>query len=332
MKQFTRRQLLTLLGATTLFSATGGFATLAIAQTQKSAKETRAIMDTFVSIELRDSSADLRKTALTEAFKAIEDAVLLFDRYNSTSPLAILNEKGVLYDTPKDLLHVVQYAKEYATQSKDIFNPTVQPFIDYLLNFHSYDKHEFKQAHSLVRTMDDVQVHNGRIEFRHDNMGMTLDGIAKGYIVDKAVSVLSSYGIQHYMINAGGDIAVQGQQQNGLPWTIGIQEPNKANTIFEYCSLSKGAIATSGGYERYNINHIEYNHLINPYTAQSPQFVRSVTVIAPTATQADALATTISLLPTNHAVRYIEKLDGCACCIKSNNSIIKSAHWNTLAV
>lgn len=330
MERYTRRNILKSLGAVMAFSTSSNFVTLAFADARETTKETRTLMDTFVTIEVRDSSQERRSKAIKEAFHAIEHSALLFNRYEGTSPLALLNAKGGISNAPRDFLELMRIAQQYAYMSNHLFNPTVQPLVDYFLHTKTVDRKMMKEVRSYVRTMEAVHITSSSVKLAHENMGITLDGIAKGYIVDTASRVLERNGITHYMVNAGGDIVVKGQQQAGLAWNIGIQSPVERNAYIDTIALTKGAIATSGGYERYNPHQERYTHLVNPYTGQSPHRIRSVSVLAPTAVQADALATTLSVMQPKHAMQYIARYPNCACSIIMDTTMIRSPLWNRL--
>ena len=328
MKAYTRRTLLKSLGATALL--TTGISSLVFAKGKDISKETRSLMDTLVTIEVRDSSYERRREAITSAFEAIERAIMLFDRYNANSILALLNEQGKITSPPQEFISLITLSKQLAHETKHLFNPTVQPLVDYFLQSNTFDSKKYKEARALVHTMDSVHIESSSITLEHEGMGITLDGIAKGYIIDIASIALSRHGIAHYMINAGGDIAVKGEQSEGIAWTIGIQSPYHTERVIQSVALKQGAIATSGGYERYNKDHSQYTHLINPYTGKSPHRVRSVSVIAPQAVLADALATALSVMQPRDALKYIARYPQSACYIVTENTTIRSPLWGSL--
>jgi thiamine biosynthesis lipoprotein len=142
-----------------------------------------------------------------------------------------------------------------------------------------------------------LQLEGRRVKKRRPDIAVDLGGIAKGYAVDRAVEVLRAAGIESASVNAGGDIRLLGARPDGRPWRIGIQHPRDPEKILATVSLNKGAVVTSGDYERYFMaGGVRYHHLFDPHTGYPGRLSRSVTVVAPTAALADALATAAFIL------------------------------------
>jgi len=174
-------------------------------------------------------------------------------------------------------------------------------------------------------------IFDGRsIAFRKDGMGITLDGIAKGYIVDKASKVLTSKGIKNHLINAGGDIRTHGHAKGKRPWTIAIQDPQKKRHYPDIIKMNDGAIATSGNYEVYFDRERMFHHIVNPRTGRSPLQTVSSSVIARTTMEADALSTATFIMGPTQAVRFINSRPTTECLlITRKNKILRSAGWKT---
>lgn len=117
-------------------------------------------------------------------------------------------------------------------------------------------------------------------------------GYVKGWSVQRAADLLRDAGVQHFCINAGGDIAVDGRDADGNPWRIGIRHPDDATVIALVVELPADtpfAIATSGSYER-------GAHIIDPRDGLATTELASVTVIGPDLAEADAYATTLYVM------------------------------------
>jgi thiamine biosynthesis lipoprotein len=145
-------------------------------------------------------------------------------------------------------------------------------------------------------------------------MRLTLDGIAKGYIVDAASRVLAAQGAPDHIVNAGGDIRVSGLAADQRPWRIGVQAPGVNGGILAETSMVGGGIATSGNYEQAFNRSGSRNHLLSGLTGNSAD-IASVTVRANSAMLADALATALSLMPPTLALRYVTNNTAAACLI-----------------
>jgi thiamine biosynthesis lipoprotein len=161
-------------------------------------------------------------------------------------------------------------------------------------------------------------------------MGITLDGIAKGFVVDVMDHVLKEHDLQHFLINAGGDIRSEGLREDGEPWRVGVQDPGKEGRLPDVIPLSGMAVATSGSYEIYFDPERTRHHLVSPSSGSSPQHHRSVSVTAPTALEADALATSVFVMKPEEAVTFIDSIPRCACLIiDGGGRFIPSIRWQS---
>lgn len=137
-------------------------------------------------------------------------------------------------------------------------------------------------------------------------LAFDLGGIAKGFAIDRAISVLQNAGIKNASVNAGGDIRLLGDRK-GRPWRIGIKHPRQKEKLLATISLQDLAIVTSGDYERFfEENGVRYHHLFDPHTGFPARKSQSATVIAPTAALADALATAAFVLGPKHGLDLLK--------------------------
>ena len=168
------------------------------------------------------------------------------------------------------------------------------------------------------------------ISLSDEGMGITLDGIAKGYIVDRASEVLARFGVVNHLINAGGDIRTCGTAAKGKKWKVAIQDPAKKGEYPDIISLSTGAIATSGNYEIFYDREKVFHHIVNGKTGRSPQFSSSVSITAPTVAEADALATAVFVLEPDHGVSLIDSVSSYECFIIDRRGNRRtSTNWQT---
>jgi thiamine biosynthesis lipoprotein len=142
-------------------------------------------------------------------------------------------------------------------------------------------------------------------------MELDLGGIGKEYAVDKAFLLAESLCDCAMLINLGGDLRVRGPRHDGLPWWIGIEQPDHPEQAHQTIKVNTGAIATSGNSRRFiEANGVRYGHLINPKTGWPVvSDVRSVTVVADTCTTAGML-TSLSLLSPDGAKAFLQAQEG----------------------
>jgi len=138
-------------------------------------------------------------------------------------------------------------------------------------------------------------------------MHLNFGSIAKGYIIDQGVAYLQRHGAKDILINAGGDIGMAGKKQ---PIRIGIQNPRSdRGELVGVLNLANGAVVTSGDYERFfMLDEVRYHHILDARTAMPSRDAISVTVIAPTAVEADAFSTALFLMHPEDAIAYVNTL------------------------
>ena len=141
-------------------------------------------------------------------------------------------------------------------------------------------------------------------------------GIGKGYAAEMAKRLMIQEGVESGIVNASGDLTTWGLQPDGKQWTIGIADPNHKNRPFSYLNISNMAVATSGDYEKFvMIDGKRYSHTINPKTGLPITGIKSVTIIAPNAEIADALATPVTVMGVKVGLDLINQIKGIACVI-----------------
>ncbi|KSA12298.1 Thiamin biosynthesis lipoprotein ApbE [Maribacter dokdonensis DSW-8] len=147
-------------------------------------------------------------------------------------------------------------------------------------------------------------------------MKIGFGAIGKGYAADKAKELLISKGVVAGIINASGDMNTWGKQPNGDSWQVAITNPMNKNKVFALLPLDNGAVVTSGNYEKYvTFNNTRYTHIIDPRSGYPATGIVSVTVFAPKAELADALATSVFVMGKEVGLNRIEQLPKVECII-----------------
>ncbi|WP_428742068.1 FAD:protein FMN transferase [Tenacibaculum sp.] len=163
---------------------------------------------------------------------------------------------------------------------------------------------------------------------KEKGMKIGFGAIGKGYAADKAKALLISKGVTAGIINASGDMNTWGSQPNSKPWKVAITNPMNKNKVFALFPLVNSAVVTSGNYEKFvNLNGKRYTHIIDPRTGYPSSGIISVTVFAPKAELADALATSIFVMGKDVGLNRVNQLPKVECIIideKGNISTSKN--------
>jgi len=157
---------------------------------------------------------------------------------------------------------------------------------------------------------------NHSVFLKLKGMKIGFGGVGKGYAADRAKALLIKRGVKAGIINASGDMNTWGKQPNDDEWKVAITNPLNKNKTFALLPISNAAVVTSGNYEKYvNLNGLRYTHIINPITGYPAIGIISVTVFAPTAELADALATSVFVMGKEVGLDRINQLPNIECVI-----------------
>ena len=294
--------------------------------------ETRVMMGTVVTISARNESRLLLDETLEQVFGEMAGAEAVFTRHDSAAPLGVLNGQGVVRDAPAPLVSLLSDSLHLAERTQGGFNPATVPVLD-ALAVNAVRSVEELPASVLsdLNVLTDprgIQVKGGTIRLAHSGMGVSLDGIAKGHIVDLAAASLERHGITDFLVNAGGDIRVGSPAGSGRGWTIGIQDGADPARNIRAVRMRSGAMATSGNYE--SLASRGYNHLV-PSDPSDLSSLAAVTVTAPTCALADSQATALFAMGRKKGTAFIHRQPGCACLWQTEKGVTASADWKGTA-
>lgn len=275
-------------------------------------------MTMSTSVEVRFAGVDSRnaETLQEEIFTEMERLESIFSRSLQDSDISHINRQAGLEPAAvsSEVIDVALQAYKYALLSDGAFDPTIAPLID-LWGFlgQSYRvplAAEIEEALPLVDyRLLEIDSDQSTVSLPRDDMALELGGIAKGYIVDRLLEMLQKAGIRHAYINAGGDIGLIGSKPDGSPWLIGVTHPRKDNRIIAVLPVTGGAVVTSGDYERiFTKDEINYHHILDPENGMPARDLASVTIVAPTVIEADALSTAVFVLGPVKGMALIENL------------------------
>lgn len=295
----------------------------------------RPAMGTYVSISALARSRQRAEEAIGRAFQEMDRLVKLFNRFDGASAVTYLNQQGRLRDAPPEVSTVIERSLHYHEICAGAFDISVKPLLDLFQSEAGGamavepDLRELAAALELVDSRD-IEMTGRTIGFKKTGMGVTLDGIAKGYIVDRMAAVLSKHRVTDYLINAGGDIRAAGTKEKRQAWTVAVQDPAKSGNFPDVVHLRDACVATSGSYEIYFDRERLFHHLVSSRTGRSPDLNTSVSIIAPSTMAADALATSVFVMDPNEALGFVESLPRCECLIiDKDGSQRRSSGWKS---
>jgi thiamine biosynthesis lipoprotein len=236
--------------------------------------------------------------------------------YQSESALSQLNRQGFLAaPIPAHLGAVVKSALEIYEQTDHVFDVTIWPVLSLIQSSFKKNKvpptdFELDVLRPLIGA-EKVQFKNSRIEFQKRGMGITLDGIAKGYAVDIVAEFFVSRGFENYLLNFSGNMKWRGQGLNSQGkrknWKIKIWDPVYKKLINIDKLPAQGAIASSGGAnESYDLVK-KWHHIIDPKSLKPANNWIQTTVVGPLAKECDVLSTATYIMNDEQIRKIIKK-------------------------
>jgi len=278
-------------------------------------------MGTIVEITfIGDNQKKAEKSAL-QAFQEIRRIEQLMSPTIEESDVFLINQSAgrKWVRVSPETFYVIKKSIEISERSDGAFDITVGPLIELWRTArtkgHPLSEEKLKRVLDLVDFKNIMISQDGKIFLKKEGMSIDLGGIAKGYAVDRAFDILRGLGYRNLIVNAGGDLKVGGMKF-GEPWSIGIQNPRDKEKIIAKIKLSKGAIATSGDYEKYFIYQGKrYHHIINPRDGLPAEGCQSVSVLCKEGILADSMATAIFVLGPEKGFSLCQRTKGIDCLI-----------------
>ena len=275
-------------------------------------RQSRSLMGTEINLIVCGPDQDGCNRAAQATFDRIASLSSVFSRHDPASELSALNRQGELATLSAELAEVLDLAATISRASDGAFDITVLPLLQL------YGRDTLPDEEQVAACLQRVDYR--RLERRGDGMalslpgmGITLDGIAKGYIVDQGVATLRSLGFSNVYVEAGGDLMVSGNKPGGQPWRIGVRQPRaRIDEPMTVLSIATPlAVATSGDYMQAFTADLRHHHIIDPRSGRSPARLASATVTAPSVALADGLATAAMVLGPERSLEVLRTFDHC---------------------
>lgn len=283
----------------------------------KSLEQTFYIYDTVVNIKVFGNTVEQKNMDDIQAM--LERMDIEFSRTKENGELYAVNQAAGkdAVAVSDETLDIVKLSLKYAEEMDGLYDPTVGPLVDLWAigegGEHVPDQAAIDKARSLTNYKD-VIVDDAAKTVKLAKEGMVLDmgGIGKGYAADRIADYLKAQGLDSAMINLGGSsIIALGNKPNGSPWNIGLQDPDQSRgTQLGTIKISDEVIDASGVYERFFMQDgVRYHHILDPRTGfPSQNGLKSITIMSPSATDADALSTGVFLMGLEDGMKYLEAL------------------------
>jgi thiamine biosynthesis lipoprotein len=279
-----------------------------------------------------------------EWFRSVEQVCTRFDPDSELCRLTAHPATPVMVSPL--LFEAVRFAIHIADVSGGAFDPTVGATLQH--RGFSREHRTGATVPVMVEPAADVSYRDVAIDAEQRTITLLrpllldLGAVAKGLAIDLAARELHACG--SYAIDAGGDLYLGGTNAERQPWSIGIRHPRKPGECITAVQVTDKAVCTSGDYERVvtgpvkaghharppEAGHHEH-HIIDPRTGASPTNAASVTVIAPSAMLADALATAAFVLGPAQGVALLDQLEVHGLIIDNSLDLHRTTGWGDLS-
>ncbi len=275
--------------------------------------KTDFLLDTVITIQIYDiQDEDL----LEGAFALCSEYEALLSRTIETSEISLINAaNGNAVLVSDETIELLELGIYYSELSDGAFDITIAP-LSILWDF-SNNEGIIPDENEIQATLANIDytaisIEGNTVTMKNPDAMIDLGGIAKGYIADKIKAYLTENGVEHAIINLGGNILTIGGHVNGSDFTVGIQEPfGETNTAITSVSLNDQSLVSSGIYERYfELNDVIYHHILNPETGYPYETeLYGVTIISDNSVDGDALSTICMTKSLEEGLEFIQSLD-----------------------
>lgn len=273
-------------------------------------------MDTMVTFRVVDGGAssneqDARRAAVERAAAWFREVEACCSRFDPESELRqLVARPGVDVAASPMLFELTRFALALAEETDGAFDPTVGARME----ARGFDRNYVTGESTRTALCEDESVswrdvaldsEQRTIALRRPLL-LDLGAVAKGFAIDMAARELAE--LEHFAIDAGGDLYLAGRNDRGDHWSVGIRHPRIDRRMIETIELSDVAVCTSGDYERRSASaEGQGHHILDPHTGAPAHDVASATVIAPLAMIADGLATAAFVLGPTRGIELLER-------------------------
>lgn len=263
-------------------------------------RQTFQAMGTPCEIQLFTQHRNLAEHTANAVIADVRRLEARYSRYRNDSFLSAINRvaaKGGKIEVDPETAGLLDYAATCYAQSDGLFDIS-SGILRKAWRFDAGQLPDQALIENLLQYVgwQRLQWESPVLAFPKPGMELDFGGIVKEYAVDRAAALCISAGLNHGLINLGGDIKIVGPRPDGCAWQVGVANPRQKQAVMKTLGITKGAIASSGDYERcIELNGRRYGHVLNPKTGWPVNFLAAVTVVADFCVVAGS-ASTITML------------------------------------
>lgn len=291
-------------------------------------------MGTTYNVKIARAADTLDSEVLASRIQSSLDNVeFLMSTYRADSELSRFNSGGIgaTQTVSADTARVINSALTVAELTDGAFDPTVGPLVD-LWGFGPSNREGVPTTAEITAAMSGMGHRSitlaERALAKSSDARLDLSGVAKGFGVDKVAELLDAEGVEHYLVEVGGEIRTRGLSPEDRAWQLGIEKPTPSTRDIQHVvGLSGQALATSGNYRIFfEADGQRYAHIIDPRTGRPlTHDLASATVIAKTTMEADALSTAMLVMGADKAMEFARDNGVAAYLISGRNGNFTSA-------
>ena len=311
----SRRQFLYLMGGVAALGAVPALRSRGLERVERKSWA----LGSDVSITALHEDRRCAELAVDDAFAELDRIEEVMSLYRPHSQLCRLNRDGLLENPDPSLLAVLRAAQDMAERSGGAFDATVQPLWQLYAEAKKAGRLPDAAAIQAAQRLVDwrrLRLSDERITLS-EGSAVTLNGIAQGYAADRVQAVLAARGIRHALLNTGEFGSL------GRAWKVGIQHPRRPDAYLAVAQLDGRFLSTSGDYATYFSDDFRHHHIFDPRTGLSPVEFSSVTILARTGMESDALTKVLFVLGLEKGMEFVRATPGAdAMCMRKDGVVI----------
>lgn len=270
------------------------------------------IMGSEFQYKLYCNNKPICEKAVRESQERLKQIDSVFSNYREDSILTEVNNNASVspVKVPAEFIDLAKKSIEFSKLTDGAFDITVGNLYEL---WKSSSKENLLPGKSQIESAlkctgykkIEIDSVNNTVAFNSNCLELDFGAIGKGYAVDEVVKIVRSHGIKKGLINFGGNIYALDKQKGEKGWEVGINDPFNLSSVIDFIKLDKLGVATSGDYQKYFlVDGKRYSHIIDPHTGLPVENLSSVTVLADSATKADALSTAFSVMGKNKTKEF----------------------------